>query len=314
MVLLECLLYKEFSNNNCLSGVDMKRLLSILFLLSVVFLSAQDSYGFIIYDNGFRNFNAISASDYQFRNRAGFTGIQKGDDFRISETARVTGITWYGVYFDNGAAGGPRDHTPPEADNFTFRFFNTSSQGVPQTNPFFGTQSSNVTRKFSGRFWNNDHTYRIFKYSFLLPGVEFTPDSYFLSIVNNTTTSKAEWWWKDSSDFNDNEQTNFTREKDLDAWSKGVGRHHELSFTLFGGDKPFGAVVKAPNAPKLVSAPRIPRSPLAPNQPNLPQQPVSPNSPKLTNDGDIPAIVNPEPATLFLFSFGLAGSFIRRKF
>lgn len=75
--------------------------------------------------------------------------------------------------------------------------------------------------------------------------------------------------------------------------------------------EPSPFVVKPPKAP---FSPTVPQAPTKPKSPKSPVSPTSPSGVTLSYlEQDLPAVVNPEPATILLFAGGLLGIFLRRR-
>src|SRR4051794_15024194 len=117
----------------------MMRINLCLAQVTALLLLAGQVSGATIFDNGVPDLSIATLSDFE-------DGRQVADDFHLLPGAStVTGVHWWGAYF-NG-------NTPTQPDDFTIRFFADAS-GVPAVNPLAeiaaGDVGRNSTRQSGG--------------------------------------------------------------------------------------------------------------------------------------------------------------------
>ena len=115
--------------------------------------------------------------------------LEVADDFVLSETAIVSGISWRGGYAF-GAAG------PLPADDFTIRFY-ADADGAPAQIAFATFQVGNVQRVDTGFDYSfPDGPADMFEYTAAIPDTLLSDRStLYVSIINDSTGFAGEWFW-----------------------------------------------------------------------------------------------------------------------
>lgn len=157
----------------------MRRCTCFLAALAVVVaLVAAPAAADVLYSQLPVGANGALGSDFNRSNPQ-----QEADDFELPSPSLIHDVHWWGIYFQQDE---------PDADDFTIRFFNPASSGLPEASPFVSVAPVNLTRTETAMTALGDIVYQ---YEADLPSdvLASAGAAYFLSIVNSTQSSNWSW-------------------------------------------------------------------------------------------------------------------------
>jgi hypothetical protein len=141
-------------------------------------------------------------------------GNQVADNFSLGQEYSITGLTWWGSYFESDVA-----------DSFTVRLFSDDG-GQPLENadildsnplPAIQTTESGVTDVYGQQIYRYEVSLNVF----------LGPGDFYLSVMND---ADDEWYWADAASGGDS--ANWFRVDATESWGEESG--WDLAFVLSG--------------------------------------------------------------------------------
>jgi hypothetical protein len=130
-----------------------------------------------------------------------FDDQESADNFALSDAAVVTGVRWWGSFFDDGVSSAA-------TDLFTVTIYGDDA-GLPDTtNPSLFTSvfdASGITR--TATLLKDIAEAPVFQFDVSLAGLALSAGDFYLSIQYGFDTTNAEFFWL----FSDNQGSNFFR-------------------------------------------------------------------------------------------------------
>jgi PEP-CTERM motif-containing protein len=198
------------SENDSAYGVlamKSKQLLTGLVLALVIPMAqAAPIYSQTVLDDG-SSFGTFSSLD---------GGNQIADNFSLGYQYSVTGLTWWGSYFDSDVA-----------DSFTVRLFSDDG-GQPLENADILDSNSLAVNQTTVLGATDYYGQQIYRYEVSL-NVLLGPGDFYLSIMNDAADPYGEWFWADAAS---GDQVNWFRVDANEPWTEYPD--YDLAFVLNG--------------------------------------------------------------------------------
>lgn len=192
---------------------------SIFCCFSALALSAHAT---IIFDNGLADHGTARINDPKLQADYG-DFIRYADDFSLSASAKLGGISWYGEYEYNFPPA------PPLAEeSFEFSIFKKTTE-VVNVATIFAPVASRVE---SGAAF--DHQGTLYGYTAILPDLQLGAGQYILTISAGPHTEPYYWAWA-SSKPSDADHISYVHFAPTGDW---ISDNVEYAFTLYDGPPP----------------------------------------------------------------------------